>query len=340
MMQKELLIAVVTCALVLPAFNDALAVDPPAPGLLMPRHVVEAQKEISESYSESGIARRLQEIKYERDQASKSGEVYSATPATFDMPVIMGSYSDNANIFTASEYYENLFGANPTGSMSDYYDEVSYGQFNLTGSVYGPFTAAQTQAYYVNGDYGYGSDFPTNVSGFIFSILDLADPSVDFSQFDNDGPDGVPNSGDDDGYVDVLTVIFPDGSASEGDDDNFWAHKWNLQYGAGAPYSTNDARYGGGAIQVDLYTIQGAERGDGTWNTIGAIGVFCHEFGHALGIPDLYDTDGDSYGVGTYCLMGLGGWGASYSYAARNRPTHLCAWVKACTSGQVTGRIR
>jgi M6 family metalloprotease-like protein len=307
------------------------AVQPPEADIELPVQVKAAQIELSRSYGESGIARRLRELKVQKETATKTGESFNLTPPAWNVPVIMGSYSDNANIFSSAQFQTNLFGANPTGSMTAYYNEVSYGQFSLSGTVYGPYTAAQTQAYYVNGDYGFGSDFPTNASGFIYSILDVGDPSINFAQYDNDGPDGVPNSGDDDGYVDALVVIFPDGDASGGDSDNFWAHRWNLRYGAGAPYTTGDARAGGGFIQIDVYTVQAAEQRNGTYNIIKPIGVFCHEFGHVVGLPDLYDTDNPrtSYGVGTYDLMGAGSWGAAWNYTTEHRPTHMSAWCKA-----------
>jgi immune inhibitor A len=53
------------------------------------------------------------------------------------------------------------------------------------------------------------------------------------------------------------------------------------------------------------------------------IGVFCHEYGHTFGLPDLYDLDGSSNGVGGWCLMGSGSYGGGSSL-----PTHMSAWCK------------
>ena len=41
------------------------------------------------------------------------------------------------------------------------------------------------------------------------TLEELDDGTIDWGQFDNDGPDGIPNSGDDDGFVDVLAVMHP-----------------------------------------------------------------------------------------------------------------------------------
>lgn len=61
-----------------------------------------------------------------------------------------------------------------------------------------------------------------------------------------------------------------------------------------------------------------------------AIGVFAHEFGHAFGLPDLYDTDdknGDSEGVGGWDLMGSGSWGGDGKNHPQT-PSHMSAWSK------------
>ncbi|MCK4773481.1 MAG: immune inhibitor A, partial [Candidatus Krumholzibacteria bacterium] len=57
-------------------------------------------------------------------------------------------------------------------------------------------------------------------------------------------------------------------------------------------------------------------------STIIDIGVFCHEFGHAFGLPDLYDTNGGSAGVGHWGLMGSGSWNTV------TQPSHMSAWAK------------
>ena len=68
------------------------------------------------------------------------------------------------------------------------------------------------------------------VGQFIVELLSQID-GVDWGRFDNDGPDGVPNSGDDDGYVDVLLVVHPTRGAECGGTDSgnrIWSHQWTL----------------------------------------------------------------------------------------------------------------
>lgn len=68
---------------------------------------------------------------------------------------------------------------------------------------------------------------------------------------------------------------------------------------------------------------------EGDYSSIYApLGVYAHEFAHYLGIPDLYDTESppalDSWGIGSWGIMGLGAWNA-----AGFSPPHPCAWIKS-----------
>lgn len=63
---------------------------------------------------------------------------------------------------------------------------------------------------------------------------------------------------------------------------------------------------------------------------LGSLGTAVHEFGHILGLPDLYDVYGYSMGVGSWDLMGYGGWAGSQSIGAPygSLPTCLGAWPR------------
>lgn len=63
---------------------------------------------------------------------------------------------------------------------------------------------------------------------------------------------------------------------------------------------------------------------------VGNMGTICHEFGHLLGLPDLYDVTGYSNGVGSWCLMGTGGWEGSPAIGAPEGviPANLSAWPR------------
>ncbi|MFC1555161.1 M6 family metalloprotease domain-containing protein, partial [candidate division KSB1 bacterium] len=244
----------------------------------------------------------------------------------FRLPVLLGEFTDVSGIKTKTDFQNLLFDNNATGTMTEYYDEVSYGQFSVTGTVYDDggnwFTVSNNQVYYASDNNGMNANYPQNGHGFVREVVVLADPTVDFSQFDNDGPDGIPNSGDDDGYVDGVMVVFPDGGASAGNSSNLWSFMSNLS----SPYTTNDAKNGGGFIIVSAFCIGSELAGSGGGTTIRPIGVFAHEFGHILGLADLYDRTSASEGIGNWGMMAGGSWGGNGS--SPEKPSHLCAWSK------------
>jgi hypothetical protein len=91
----------------------------------------------------------------------------------------------------------------------------------------------------------------------------------------------------------------------------------DLNYSPNGPYQTDDG------VNVGLYSVEPEEHESGA---LISIGVFCHEFGHVLGLPDLYDYDYDAAGVGLWCLMAAGSWGGDYH--SPETPVHASAFCK------------
>src|SRR3972149_3194223 len=81
---------------------------------------------------------------------------------------------------------------------------------------------------------------------------------------------------------------------------------------------------------VDGKTIQQyAQFGERHGNHLATIGIMAHELGHLMfSLPDLYDTDGSSEGIGAFDLMGSGSWGAASETNNGSYPTQLSAWSK------------
>ncbi len=246
----------------------------------------------------------------------------AAVTGTMSIPVLAGLYSDATAPYTPAQYQNRLFGDGAGSvSLSEYYQEVSGGLFSMTGQVSNWIVLSNTASYYepstlTNERYG-------RVGEFLRDVLTGADGAVDFSQFDNDGPDGTPNSGDDDGYVDVAAFIYPAEPSNCGG-PGIWPHRWVYEAHWGAAFTTNDASASGGFIRVSDYVVQAALqcRGAGIMGS----GTIAHEMGHGLDLPDLYDTDAgdgsDSEGIGHWGLMGSGGWNEQLS------PAHMSAWSK------------
>lgn len=221
--------------------------------------------------------------------------------------VILVDFSDNVanqTTYPPSHYSDLLFsvGTYPTGSLRDYYLENSYGNFTVTGQVTNWLRMPQTYAYYVYGQRGIYGPYPHNCQKMVEDAVIAADPYVDFSQYDNDGPDGIPHSGDDDGYVDALFVIHAGpGYEVTHNVNDIHSHAWSTSY----------------PVPVDgVYAYSYSTEPDN-----GYVGVYCHEFGHVLGCPDLYDYGYDSRGVGDWSVMAFGCWGNGGI-----TPTQFDAW--------------
>jgi immune inhibitor A len=210
-------------------------------------------------------------------------------------------------------------GTHPTGSFRDFYIEQSYGIFDVTGEAYGWIrTLEDYYTTYDDGNYGLSG----GGQGVLVAAMLLSDPTIDFGAFDSDGPDGIPNSGDDDGVVDAC-VIFCSGLG--GHDTYNPSDMWPHASGIFPPFETNDPRSGGGFIMLEGYSIQPEinlnAAGDDTLSS--QIGVVAHEYGHQLGLADYYDPSQKSWGIGYWGLMGYGSMGA-----LRTGPYHLSAWNK------------
>jgi M6 family metalloprotease-like protein len=194
----------------------------------------------------------------------------------------------------------------PSGSVRDVYYENSYGAMTLNSTVFAWVTLPHTEAYYADGVSGRGTKFKDAIT----DALNLADPLVNFSQFDDDL----------DGFVDTITFIHsgygaesggtdPDGAATA---DRIWSHRSAITTWTSAE-----------GVKVRDYDVNPAFWGiTGTQPT--HIGVISHETGHFFGLPDLYDTDQSSAGAGSWCMM-ANSWG--FTGDQRN-PPHFSAWCK------------
>ncbi len=220
--------------------------------------------------------------------------------------IILVDFVDNpydARRVSEPEEFDTLLfseGITDPGSMTDFYFENSYGQALLVGQVTRWYRMPETYEYYVNHNNGFGS-YPRNAQRLTEDAVLAADPDIDFSIYDND----------DDGMVDALFVVHagPGAEDSGGNLDMIWSHAWVTSH-----YIPLDDVY------VYRYTMEPEETSGGQLVTIG---VFCHEFGHALGLPDLYDTDYSSSGMGYWSVMAGGSWGGGGA-----RPVHFDAWCK------------
>lgn len=99
-----------------------------------------------------------------------------------------------------------------------------------------------------------------------------------------------------------------------------------LGYYLGVPYII--ANNGEDTIQCPISCLSEMARVD--WYMVGALGTTVHEFGHILGLPDLYDVTSNSNGVGAFDLMGTGGWVGmpEVGVPEGSIPANLGAWTR------------
>lgn len=249
---------------------------------------------------------------------------------TFRFPLILGLFGGETTParYTREQVQAQFFdGPNPKGgTITSYYSEVSGGRVELLGETQ-PWVRSSLSRAQVTGNVS-GLGGPSQVAPFIVTLLQQVDDgSIDWGRFDNDGPDGIPNSGDDDGFVDVLAVMHPTaGAECTGAKDMIWSHRWSIAAGMGSSYVTASPSANGGSVRVNDYTIQPVLACNGS--DINDIGVFAHELGHGFGLPDLYCTGGNcGFGaVGEWGLMGSGAWGCRGNNPGL--PCHMSPWSK------------
>ncbi|MGE0439463.1 MAG: M6 family metalloprotease domain-containing protein [Gemmatimonadales bacterium] len=280
-----------------------------------------------------------------------------AVTGTFFVPVVAIEFSDAAAPYARAQYQAVLFDEPPPDAraftLKTYYEQVSNGNIQMFGSVFPPVRTDTTHAFYENGCNGIGvvntcPDGGTRFGLMLIAALDSISnrPGSDttWSRFDNDGPDGIPNSGDDDGDVDFVTFLQPlkDGACSGS--SGIWAHRFVISaWNGGSKYVTKTPRRNaagqpipGEFIRVNNYTIQ-SQVGGGSGcddSAIMPIGTVAHETGHAFGLPDLYDTDRSSgtEGIGEWGIMGSGNYAQAYSPAGHDPwSLHELGWVTVDT---------
>jgi M6 family metalloprotease-like protein len=279
---------------------------------------------------------RVDPTAYEFSRALFARSVPERTPAAgpVRLPVVLALFADSPTPTVTPEMVQaSLFdGPSPYGTVTDAYLEMSRGALEVRGDVFPWVRTSWTVTEVVGASDGLAND--GKVGAYFRAALDSLDGGIDFAAYDSDGPDGVPDSGDDDGFVDVITFEYLEVAASCGG-PAIWPHRWTLSARLGAPYRTNDVGANGDTIRIQDYITQGAT--DCTGTGVQGAGTLAHELGHALGLADYYHwidrslgAQGRRWVLGCWELMAAGSWGCGPTADATGTfgPTHLTAPLK------------
>ena len=244
---------------------------------------------------------------------------------------------DNTTIwvpdFNRDYYMDLLFNDAPhANSMRNFYIEQSSNRYTVHGDVTEWIPVPNNAADYddnpdsnvwffledsVNGWYAAqiaAGKTPAQINAYLsqFDVWDRYD-------YDRDG-----NFDEPDGYIDTFQSVHAGlGEEEGGAPTTIWSHSWYARYqdiGITGPAFNplGGIQIGASDYWVGKYTIQPED---------GGVGVFAHEYGHDLGLPDLYDYYGEN-GTGFWTLMSSGSWIDEGKDTIGNKPSHMGAWEK------------
>jgi M6 family metalloprotease-like protein len=243
-----------------------------------------------------------------------TGPVVNGVEKVLVLPILYSNTTTQP--WATSDLQRRLFdGPSSSETLTALYNEMSRGNLTMTGTV-APWTTVPGKDTDYEGPIGNNGLGGTGLWTMLKATLDAADATIDFSQYDDDH----------DGYVDLVAFVQPEAGGECGGTNNMWSHRWVIEGAAlqakdsavaDTGYMTKDG------VRVSDYVLQPALN-CGSPATPISIGVFAHEFGHALGLPDLYATSSDATteGIGEWGLMGAGNWNVPTS------PAHMEAWSK------------
>ena len=253
---------------------------------------------------------------------------------------------DNSTAWRADydqEYFQDLYFGHGKGvdSVKTYYEKQSSGRYSVDGEVSDWVKVPYNEARYGNNACG-----DTNCSSVWNVVSDGLNAWVDrqkaagrtdaqikadvarFDEWDRYDFDGDGDFNEPDGYIDHFQIVHAgeDESAGGGAQgtDAIWAHRWyafGTDAGASGPENNKlgGAKIGDTGIWVGDYTVQPEN---------GGLGVYAHEYGHDLGLPDHYDTSRGENSTGFWTLMSSGSWLGTGKNEIGDLPGDMTAWDK------------
>lgn len=294
-------------------------------------------------YVEYGVEETAQLFSILVDFGEQADERYpDAAPGPAHNEIPEPKRSDNSTYWEpdfSQEHFEEMFFTGLEDqdgeSFHGVYDEMSSGRFDLQGDVSDWVTVPYSTASYGTTESG------EDMTRFIQDTADAwyadqvaagkTDAEIDaylksFDVWDRYDVDGDGITAEPDGYIDHFQAIHAgEGEEAGAPEEAIWSHRWSVnQGGQGVDGPAEFAKLGGIKVgDSDLWI-----RDYTTEPENGGLGVFAHEFGHDLGLPDYYDTAGGENGTGYWNLMSSGSWMGHGDGTIGTTPNHMGATEK------------
>jgi immune inhibitor A len=275
-------------------------------------------------------------------------------PARFDGPLhneipAPDRTVNNKTIWQADynrAHYQQLYFGTGSGaeSLKQYYERQSSGRYSVDGMVTDWVKVQYNEARYGRSDgFPCASNVCSNTWALIRDAIDqwvasqraagqtdaqIAAGLASFDQWDRYDYDNDGNFNEPDGYIDHFQIVHAGGDQADGDpnqgEDAIWSHRWKAFQNTGeGPASNPDGGtpIGTTGLWVADYTIQPEN---------GGRSVFYHEYGHDIGLPDLYDTRGagGDGAVGWWSIMAQSRLSARDDQGIGTRGADLGPWDK------------
>ncbi|MBB5123369.1 immune inhibitor A domain-containing protein [Streptomyces griseoloalbus] len=241
------------------------------------------------------------------------------------------------------QHFEDLYFGSGKGadSVKTYYEKQSSGRYSVEGEVSDWVKVPYNEARYGNNACG-----ATNCPSVWNVVSDglnawvsqqkaagrtdaqIKADAARFDEWDRYDFDGDGDFNEPDGYIDHFQIVHAGEDESAGGgaqgEDAIWAHRWyafGTDAGATGPEQNKlgGTQIGSTGIWVGDYTVQPEN---------GGLGVFAHEYGHDLGLPDHYDTAGGENSTGFWTLMSSGSWLGTGRNEIGDLPGDMTAWDK------------
>ncbi|MEN1885734.1 immune inhibitor A domain-containing protein [Streptomyces mirabilis] len=241
--------------------------------------------------------------------------------------------------YNQAHFQDLYFGTGKnTESLKKYYEKQSSGRYSVDGEVTDWVKVPYNEARYGSNKASTGAWYAVRdgVTAWVAdqkaagrSDADIKADLAKYDQWDRYDYDGDGNFNEPDGYIDHFQIVHAGEDESAGGgaqgEDAIWAHRWyafGTDAGATGPAGNKlgGAAIGDTGIWVGDYTIQPEN---------GGLGVYAHEYGHDLGLPDEYDTTNSAENsTGFWTLMSSGSWLGTGRNAIGDLPGDMNAWDK------------